>query len=711
MSDKNTELAASPRGGPAVRRRAWYDEASRWTQLTFAEDDPLHFDLDAWRDVMVRTRSNAICLSAGGYIAYYPTRVPHHYVSRHLGDADLFGSVVEVARSLSMKVMARVDPHAVHADAAAAHPEWLARASDGTALEHPSQHDVWITCAHTAYHSDFLTEVSREIVREYDVDAIFANRWEGPMGISYSDAARHSFRSETGLELPHAEPSDHPVWRTYAEWRGRRLGRLITTWDAAVRDVRPNARFIPNRGPFQLRTIDPQVIDRATPAFFIDKQGRAGDEAVWAAGRVGKRSKGAYPDRPVNLITSVGPEQHMHRWKDSVDAPAELVTAIADGILHEANPWFTKFNARIVDTRWIAPVAEAFHLHATVEEHYRTSTARPEVVILEAVEIDESDLATAYLANFPDEDGVYQALLEARIPFGYVPDIHLDLDRLDGVRVVVLPDARSVTHEQADVLRQFVARGGGIVATDRSTLSDESHGDFALADVLGVRRAGARRDGVKNNYMALIGSHEVHAGYEGAARILGGTAIVPIEAGADADVPFRFIPDFPDLPMEEVYPREAPRDAAVVCRRVPGGGRAAYAAFDLGAVYWEAMQQDHGRLIVNLVDWALGQERRVRLTGVGLVDVAVRDTRDGVLVGLVNLDNPMAMRGQLHWLRPLAPQTLSVALPRGASGADARLVVGGQSLEVHIEEGRAAVELPETAVLELVKITWHHDAG
>ncbi len=69
---------------------------------------------------------------------------------------------------------------------------------------------------------------------------------------------------------------------------------------------------------------------------------------IWYAGRVGKRIKGVFPDRPINLTTSVGPEQHTHRWKDSVDAPDELVTSIVNGFIHGADPWFTKFNARIV---------------------------------------------------------------------------------------------------------------------------------------------------------------------------------------------------------------------------------------------------------------------------------------------------------------------------------------------------------------------------
>ena len=51
----------------ALRTSDWYRTATRWTQLTLAEDDPVRFDPEVWIDLFRRTRSNATCLSAGGY--------------------------------------------------------------------------------------------------------------------------------------------------------------------------------------------------------------------------------------------------------------------------------------------------------------------------------------------------------------------------------------------------------------------------------------------------------------------------------------------------------------------------------------------------------------------------------------------------------------------------------------------------------------------
>jgi len=97
--------AAQPASG------SWYDRPMRWAQLTLVEDDPGKYDPAFWLDYFRRTHSEAACLSAGGCVAYYPTKVPLHYRSRFLGDRDAFGELVAGCRKLGMNVVARTDPH------------------------------------------------------------------------------------------------------------------------------------------------------------------------------------------------------------------------------------------------------------------------------------------------------------------------------------------------------------------------------------------------------------------------------------------------------------------------------------------------------------------------------------------------------------------------------------------------------------------------
>ncbi|MVA74472.1 family 10 glycosylhydrolase [Auraticoccus sp. F435] len=700
--------ALKPESPWADRSPDWYRSATRWTQLTFTDDDPAVLDVDFWLDVMRRSRSNALCLSAGGYMAFYPTDIPFHHRSAHLGDSDPFGALVEGARSLGMHVMARVDPHAVHADAAEAHPEWLARDVEGRPIPHASQPGVWLTDPCSSYHRDYMTDVAREIVTRYDVDAVFANRWEGHGGVSYAEETARAFLADTGHRLPRADVPDDPAWPVYAAWRSRRLSELVVRWDDAVREIRPHVRFIPNRGAMLTRDLVREMVDDRYPMFFVDKQGRSGTEAAWTPGRIGKRTRGLFPDRPVCLITSVGPESPLLRWKDSVADGHELRTWIVDGFAQGAQPWFTKFKAECFDTRWIQPVVDAYLLHERCEPLFSRLPVTAEVALLDTKTGSSTNPWASHGAPSSHEDGFYHALVEARIPFEYVADEKLSLQRLEGIRVLVLPHAAELTAQQVAVVEAFVAAGGSLVAAFDSGLPPTTATDRAsLAGLLGVRVVEDVRGPVKNNYISLCGEHPVNRGFEGAQRIVGGTRLLGVEAADDAEVVFRFVPDYPDLPMEEVYPRPGTARPAVVARTHPSGGRTVHLAFDIGHIYWDALQSDHGRLIANAVGWALGEQGAgVRVEGAGLVDVAVRTGTDEVAVAVVNLTNPMAMRGQNRETIPLPPQTVSVRLPDGVRTAEAELVVAGTPAPVEVVDGFARVRVEGVELLEVVHLRW-----
>ena len=114
----------------------WVDKPMRWAQLTLVEDDPGKFDPQFWLDYFKRTRSDAVTLSAGGCVAFYPTQIPFHHRSQWLGESDPFGGLVKGCRKLGMVVIARTDPHATYDDMQATHPDWIAVRADGKPQQH-----------------------------------------------------------------------------------------------------------------------------------------------------------------------------------------------------------------------------------------------------------------------------------------------------------------------------------------------------------------------------------------------------------------------------------------------------------------------------------------------------------------------------------------------------------------------------------------------
>src|SRR6201992_4033371 len=54
----------------------WANNAMRWAQVAFTEEDPPRYDPNFWFDLFKKTHVEAACLSAGGDIPFYPTKVP-----------------------------------------------------------------------------------------------------------------------------------------------------------------------------------------------------------------------------------------------------------------------------------------------------------------------------------------------------------------------------------------------------------------------------------------------------------------------------------------------------------------------------------------------------------------------------------------------------------------------------------------------------------
>ena len=89
--------------------------------------------------------------------------------------------------------------------------------------------------------------------------------------------------------------------------------------------------------------------------------------------------------------------------------------------------------------------------------------------------------------------GTYRAILEEHLPVTVTCDWNLNADDLASQKVLILPNAASLSDAQAAAIREFVRNGGGLVASLDTSLCNEfgdPRPDFALADVLGVHHGG-----------------------------------------------------------------------------------------------------------------------------------------------------------------------------------------------------------------------------
>jgi len=687
----------------------WFDRPMRWAQLTLVEDDPGKFDPNFWLDYFRRVHADAACLSAAGCVAYYPTKIPFHHRSAWLGASDPFGELYEGCRKLGMAVIARTDPHATYDDVQEAHPDWIAVDASGRKRRHWASPEMWVTCALGPYNFEFMTDVTREIVSLYKVDGIFSNRWAGS-GMCYCEHCRKNFRDYCGMDLPRTNDPQDPARRNYILWRQQRLFELWRLWDSEIRKINPNACYIPNSGGGALSDLDMKTIGETAPILFADRQARRGLAAPWANGKNGKEFRAVMGRKPIGGIFSVGLEEP-YRWKDSVQSAAEIRIWVADGVANGLRPWFTKFSGTLHDTRWLKTLEEIYRRCHAWERYLRNEEPLARVAMVYSQQ-------TAWFYGGEDAWqkveqhtlGMYHALIEARIPFEMVHDRLLDPERLAPFKLLILPNIAALSDAQCSQLRAFVRRGGGLLATFETSLADEwgkPRKDFDLADLFGASYAGRKEGPIQNSYLRIESAtrHPVLAGLEDAGRIINGVwrlEVTPRERVSKP--PLTVIPSYPDLPMEKVYPRAPKTDIPGVFLRESGAGRVVYFPWDIDRAFWEVMCVDHGRLLANAVDWATNEERPVTVTGPGVLDVTLWRQKDSMTVHLVNLTNPMMMKGPFRDLIPLGEQRVRVRLPEGKRARKVRLLAAGTEPSAEESGGYLSLAVPSILDHEIVAI-------
>ena len=608
----------------AVAPKEWYDHPMRWMQLAFVEDDPGQYDPKFWLDYFSRCHADAACISAGGCVAFYPTKVPFHYRSKYLGDKDVFGEMVKGCRDLGMNVIARTDPHAMHQDMADAHPGFIAVQADGQPRRHWADPSLWVSCALGAYNFGFMLDVTIEIMEMYNVDGIFSNRWSGS-GMCYCKSCQRLFHDYSGNDLPRTTNPLDPVRKQYLLWREQRLFDLWRLWDTEIKKRNPNAAFLANSGGGALSDLDMVSIGNLAPTLFADRQARSGVMAPWRNGKNAKEYAATMGNKAIAGITSVGVEE-TYRWKDSVQNGDEIRLWMADGVAHNLRPWVVKFNAKPIDKRWMPVVEKFYGWHYRNQKYLRNEKSLAEVAIVYSQQTATYYGGTQAAATVENPSlGYYEALVEARVPFDMVHDLLLDLGKIERYRVLILPNIAALSDRQCAQLSDYVAKGGSIVATHETSLYDEwgvRRRDFGLAKLFGVSYDGKIDTQVHNSYLNVEknpgdGSfHPLVRGLENATRIINGVNWLHVKVNEPQKYsPLTLVPTYPDLPMEEVFARVPHTDTPGVFVREAGKGRVVYFPFDIDRTFWEVLSTDHGTVLKNAVAWASKGEQPLTVTG------------------------------------------------------------------------------------------------
>ncbi|TCC58251.1 Tat pathway signal protein [Kribbella pittospori] len=677
----------------------WYQRTLRWAQTNLTEKDPARYDADWWREHWRRTRVQGVIVNAGGIVAYYPSKFELQHRAEFLGDRDLYGEIVELAKEDGLTVLARMDSNRAHQPLYDAHPDWFA--VDAAGNPHRAG-ELYVACVTGPYYREFLTGILEEIIERTAPDGITDNSWSG-LGrdtICYCPNCRDSF----GQDLPIGVDWADPVYRQWIRWS---YDRRLAVWDLNNEVTRraggPDCLWIGMNGGEVVaqskRLRDDVEICKRASIFMLDSQWRHDESGFQANSDSGKRLHGLLGwDTLIPESTAMydaGTPTFRLGSKSAPEARMWAVEGFAGGI----QPWWHHIGSVHEDRRQYATAEPLFRWH---EENDKYLVNRQPVATVGLLwsqrSVDFHGKADPETTSWLPYRGWVDALVRARIP--YLPVHEVD----QRFAVIVVPNVGVLTDEQCVALREYVDGGGRLVVTGESSLYDEwgdRRDDFALADLLGVHHQGKSLEAGKVDWETYAAHTYLRIEDRVIADGFDDTDVLPfggqLEVVAASGAAVTYVPPFPIYPPEKSWMSEPRTDVPVVVL----GEQTAYLAADLDRMYAQYHHPDHGRLLANLVRWAARDDIPLQVEGAGVLDCQVY-RKDGALVlHLVNLDQGGAWRGRLEELTPAGPLTVRI---RG-TGDQARFLVAGGEAEVKTDDGWITVEVARIADHEVVVVT------
>ncbi len=703
MIDRRTVLKAGLAAVPLVSTELsaadtpeepfWTRNIRRLGQLNMTEHDPAALNIEEWADYWASLKVDAVLVSVTGILAFYQTKVPFHRKGKYLGNRDFFGECCAAARKRGIRVIARMSPDLNWEDAVQAHPEWFQRDAQANAVQHREDPRLYRTCMFTSYMTDYMPAIMREINSLYDVDGHFTNAWPplGNLPVCYCDQCRR---------LP--RPGTPAYWDKFNE----RVLYLWKLYDSIAKEKKPSSFYFANLGGGIHSGPNLKLLGEVCEWFQADNQGRGGDDTpIWGCalqGRVCNAIQKGKMSTNVTAAWSTGPV----RWRTAAKSPAEARMWMDQTLASGMVPYYHFIGGETgmgEDRRWLAPGREYFNWTAKHDRHFATrrSIANLGVVMGQRTHLFYTPPRGVSMGQYMD--GMYYALLEGRFLFDFVHEDDLDPEHLKKYAALLLPNTALLSDDQCRQLAAYVDAGGSLLATFETSMytdRNERRGEFGLAEVFGIHKAGDIVGTTGNGFYARIErQHPILEGFTGTNWLPGAEYRLPV---APVQNPvLTVVPGFVAYPPELAYPTQSHTNEPAVVLREKGKSRLAYFPGDIERTMWRSGHTDLSRLLQNSIRWVMGANPPVTVTGDGLAETFAWETEAGFAVHILNYTNPAAHRGWLRGFYPIAAQRVRMALPAGRRVTRVELLRAEMDVQFRVAAGHIEFTVPRVSDYEV----------
>ncbi|MEI6914961.1 MAG: alpha-amylase family protein, partial [Armatimonadota bacterium] len=398
----------------------------------------------------------------------------------------------ENMHKLGIKVIIGMRPPVAegwNAEAIKSHPEWWMQTKPGVPVDKEDS-----ACLLSGY-GDWLVKALAERVVKYHIDALTFDGWY-QYKFCACEACRTGYKNDTGFDAPKKKNGDDPNYRRFLVWRDKKLFEKALALNKAVKAVNPEAviiSWINNDADGAYPSYMPESIDCVFDMVWKEWWNSDDVTSIW----LNKRMRGASGDRMV----AMQPYLFARGAKDVYAGVYHGSSMPMNEVLYQMHEILTMGEVPILwngartgmkPADWEKIVQDWVDYLPYV---HNTKTLKYAACLdsFTSLQMSKAD-ANGTFHGDPDKitnprGGITRALLEAHIPFDVISEHNVSLETLSQYKVIVLPNTYCMSDRIAGVLRDYVAQGGGLVASYETSLYDDMgdrRKDFALADVFGA---------------------------------------------------------------------------------------------------------------------------------------------------------------------------------------------------------------------------------
>ena len=693
-------------------------------------------DFDARRLVEVVTElgGNLLRFQPIGYRAYYPTQAfPLH---DELGGRDLIDEVSRECRRAGVHLYCytnygfglTLEPEFLKANPR--FNDWLLRDPDGKPYGLYSHYGWTPAPRMICFTGDLYRAAVRQVACEYcahDIDGMY---FDSPSeftytGICFCGNCRSNFKKFTGMDLErlrafgsrpglNSDPASFPpgadmealqAWYAWAQ-------HLVQT------DLLDLRKIIHGSGKFMMchngatwhgNSLALQY--RIPDGFMVEASREVHDRLMTGM-------KGASMARPYRKVAQMYLGSYAIGWYN--EPPHERPWVVHNTNLEESDeirmegfanlacgntPIYATANRAYFKVGGGSPEStkEVFEFMRRVEALHKGSVPVPYVSVVPTWEALQLWRTRQTSWNWPTmSQAMGLAMLDERISVDVNAGTEISEAWLREQKVIALCGASGVSEHIAAQLTDWVASGGGLLATYDTGLYND-HGELrkdggALSKVLGVRMRGAPLGSQPECFYHMKQSHPALGDYTSGAIVEGDGQIVPVAAVGEAKI----LAESWNLGTREV------RGPAIIANQF-GKGRTIYVSGSLEANYISDRVRSTAKLLGSLVQYLGGgapQPFHMKAPR-GVYGVLRRSPNGDLLLWvLANVGFKDAASGRMRQeYVPVHDIEVAIQIPDGRQAGTMKLLrTGADAPSFRVENGYALATIPKLYIAEVVHL-------